>query len=443
MKILAGLHAPDEGHVAVAGRPVRFRSRRDAIRAGIGFIQQEFSLVESLTCAENLLLGHPDERLRLDRRRAARAIVELRERFGIAIKPAQRVRELSMGERQQLEIVIALAWGGRVLILDEPTSSTGESGRELLAAALSAVRAEGIGVVHISHKLPEVLELADRVTVMRHGQTVWEGPAAAAKPDELAQRMVGDASLLEARRQSLAPGRVLLRIDQAVVAGGVGEMPLRDIDLEVRSHEVVGVAGVAGNGQRELARLAAGLTEPDSGTVEAPAGGVGYVAEDRARDSLALALPLVDNAIVHAHRRPELRRWRLLVPAALRAFAGRLLARFHMDPGLLDRARAAWMLSGGNQQRLVLARELDASHGLLALHNPARGLDVAAIHDLFGQLDSFCAAGGGALLISPDLDELIGWADRIHVIYGGRLTESLPADRDAVAAVASRMAGIV
>ena len=175
MKVLAGLHAPDAGEVVVGGEPVRFRSRRDAIRAGIGFIQQEFSLVESLTCAENLLLGHPAERAWLDRRAAARQLLELGERFGVGLRPTQLVRDLAMGERQQLEILIALSWGGSVLILDEPTSATGESGREFLRNAIRALRDAGIGVVYISHKLPEVLELADRVTVMRLGRKVKPG----------------------------------------------------------------------------------------------------------------------------------------------------------------------------------------------------------------------------------------------------------------------------
>jgi general nucleoside transport system ATP-binding protein len=442
MKVLAGLLAPDSGQVVVEGKPVRFRSRRDALQAGIGFIQQEFSLVESLTCAENLLLGHPEKEAFPDRRYAARELRELGDQFEVSLDPLRLVRSLSMGERQQLEILIALAWGGKVLILDEPTSSTGEGGLSFLRTALAQLREKNFGVVYISHKLPEVLEFADQVTVLRLGKKVWEGNASAADAGELARHMVGDAELLSARRQRLAPGEPVLRITRASTRKTEVDRPLHEIDLSVRRHEIVGVAGVVGNGQRELARLAAGLVEPDDGTVEHLGRGVGYVAEDRARDSLALDLPLTDNAIVHAHRRPPIAgRW-FLQPRAIREFSLRLLRKFRMDPDLVDRTDTTRALSGGNQQRLVLGRELEESADILILHNPARGLDVAATHDMFTQLDEFCAHGGGALLISVDLEELIGWADSICVLFDGRLTELFPATRDSISVLATKMAGV-
>jgi simple sugar transport system ATP-binding protein len=442
MKLLAGLERPTEGEVRVDGRVVQFHSRRAGIRAGIGFIQQEFSLVDSLSCSENLLLGHPEHGFLLDRRGAARALAELGARFGAALAPGRLVRDLSMGERQQLEILIALSWGGRVLILDEPTSSTGESGLEFLRGAVDVLRADEIGVVYISHKLPEVLELADRITVMRLGRAVWEGPAAGANASELARAMVGDTTLLTHGREHQPPGDIVLALQDVDVRASDEGRSLHGITLEIGRHEILGIAGVVGNGQRELARLAAGFVEPDDGVARRPIH-AGYVAEDRARDSLALELPPADNAIVHAHRRPPLVRAGFLWSGAIRAFTLRLLQRFSVDPTVIDRANEVRRLSGGNQQRLVLARELEETTDLLVLHNPTRGLDVAARAELFRQLDAFCDAGGAALLISPDLDELLEWSDAVQVLVDGRLTKRLPASREAVDALAERMAGIV
>lgn len=443
MKVLAGLLAPDAGEVLIDGAPARLRSRRDAIRAGIGFIQQEFSLVDSLTCAENLLLGHPDQGVRIDRRRGAREIRELAERFDVRLDPARLVRGLSMGERQQLEILIALAWGGRVLLLDEPTSATGESGLDFLRTALAVLREADVGVVYISHKLSEVLELSDHISVMRLGAKVWEGDTGEATAAELARHLVGDVSLLSAKRRRLSPGEPVLRIDGASTRGGEDdERPLHDVTLRVRRREVVGVAGVVGNGQRELARLAAGLLKPEAGAVERLGDGCGYVAEDRARDSLALNLPLAGNAIVHAHRRPPVVRRGFLRSRPVRRFTLHLLRRFAMDATLVERAATTRELSGGNQQRLVLSREMEESGDLLVLHNPARGLDIAASHDMFEQLARFCEAGGGALLISPDLGELIEWADSIYVLYDGRLSGPLAPSQDSIPELAARMAGL-
>jgi general nucleoside transport system ATP-binding protein len=441
MKMLAGLERPDSGAALLGGKPISLGSRRDGIRAGVGFIQQEFSLVDELTCAENLLLGHPGHGWVLDRHEAARTLAEQAERFGVALDPGRRVRTLSMGERQQLEILIALAWGGRVLILDEPTSATGESGLAFLRTALQLLRDDDVAVIYISHKLPEVLELADRITVMRRGRKVWEGAAEAADAGVLARAMLGEAGLATPSRTRHEPGETVLRLESAGVRWSDGGRSLHDINLEVRRHEVLGIAGVIGNGQRELARLCAGLVDADEGTVT-PARTAGYVAEDRSWDSLALELPPTDNAIVHAHRRPPVVRRGLLRGRAIRDFTLRLLDRFAVDRTIVDRASRADQLSGGNQQRLVLGRELEETRDLLVLHNPTRGLDVAATAELFRQLDAFRESGGAAILISPDLDELLAWADAIQVLVAGRLSERLPADRALADRIAERMAGL-
>ena len=345
-----------------------------------------------------------------------------------------------MGERQQLEILVALSWGGRIVILDEPTSATGESGLVFLRRAVTVLREDEVGVVYITHKLAEVVELADRITVMRRGQKVWEGAAVGVETQQLAAEMVGDTALLSSRRARRQPGEPVLRLEDVSVRASGDGRSLHQVSLVVRQHEILGIAGVVGNGQRELARAAAGLVEPAEGRILRP-GSVGYVAEDRSRDSLALDLAPTENAIVHAHRRPPIVHG-LLRRHAIRAFTRRLLDRFAVDPTVLDRATETRQLSGGNQQRLVLGRELEESSELLVLHNPARGLDVAATADLFRQLDEFCAAGGGAFLISPDLEELLEWANAIHVLFDGRLTERLAAEREAIPLLAERMAGV-
>jgi len=442
MKMLAGLERPDAGEIVLDGRRIVFGSRRDAIRAGISFIQQEFSLVESLTCAENLLLGHPDQRFRLDRAAAARTLHRLGEGYETSLDPDRKVRTLSMGERQQLEILIALSWGARVVILDEPTSATGEAGLRFLRETLRRLREQQVAVVYISHKLPEVLELADWITVMRRGTAVWHGAARGAEAGELARAMVGDTALLVSRREHRSPGAAVLRLEGAELHWSEEGRSLHEITLEVRRHEILGIAGVAGNGQRELARLAAGVIDSDGGAAVRPER-TGYVAEDRARDSLALDLPPTDNGIVHVHRRPPIARAGFLRFDEVRAFTVRLLERFRIDPTAVDRASATVQLSGGNQQRLVLGRELEEATELLVLHNPARGLDLAAAAELYRQLDDFCVAGGAALWISPDLEELLEWADAIQVLVDGRLSDRLPANEAAVAEIAERLAGVV
>lgn len=443
MKLLAGLLPPDAGEIIVGGSAKRFRSRRDAMRHGIGFIQQEFSLVASLTCAENLLLANPHRSGWVDRRAAAVEIRRVASRFDLEIDPTRRVRDLSMGERQQLEIVIALALRSEVLLLDEPTSSTGQAGFAFLQAATKSLKDDGVGVVYVSHKLPEVLELCDWITVMRQGRKVWGGPADAASETELANHMVGEPLSTPSSRRAAKPGEAVLQISAASTGDNDGR-PLRDVTLEVRRGEVVGVAGVVGNGQRELARLAVGLVRPIEGSVMSRVGtpGAGYVAEDRARDGLALGLPLTDNVIVHRHRRPPIVRRGRLQRSEIREFTLRVLERVGLERSLLDRGVTAGALSGGMQQRIVLGREIEESSDLLVLHNPARGLDVKSTSELYAWIDEFSRSGGGTLLISPDLDELIQNCDAIYVLFDGGLTGPFAARSSAIPELASRMAGV-
>lgn len=431
-RLLAGLLEPDAGRVLRDGAPVRFRSRRQAVAAGVAFVQQELSLVRGQTGAENALLGHPATGWLPDRAAAARAIREVAGHLDVDLDPHVAVERLSMGQRQLLEIVIGLSWGARLLILDEPTAATGAAGLRSLRRVLPRLRADGVAVLYITHKLPEVAELAQDVTVMREGAVVATARVGDVPADELAAAMVGEV-LAAPSRSAPEPGDVVLRL------AGVRSAPLRDVDLCVRAGEVVGVAGVVGNGQEELVRVAGGLRRPAGGTVDIAAPSVGVVPEDRDAEALALALPLTDNAILRAHRD---------APCSRRGFLRRTGALAHTRRVLDDlgvrfgsERQAAGSLSGGNQQRLVLGRELLAARGLVVLHNPTRGLDIGASLEVHRRILALADAGTAVLLVSPDLDELLTVSDRVQVLYEGRLSAPVAAAGADVAHLAALMAG--
>jgi general nucleoside transport system ATP-binding protein len=444
MKILAGLLRPDEGHVTLRGRPVRFRSRKEAARAGIGFVQQHFSLVEELTCAENLLLGQPGGGSFVDRRAAGRTLLDLSRRFRLEVEPETPVGELSMGERQRLEILIALSWGASVLILDEPTAALGVAEFAALREIVSSLKAEGVGVIFISHKLPEILELADRVTVMRSGRLVWNGPLEGTDPDALVVAMVGELpSRLPAEEsptEQAEPPEPVLRLLGVSRRGGPGVHPLFEIDLEVHPSEVLGVAGVAGNGQRELALILAGVDPPDAGRAKPEGVRAAYIPEDRARDGLAPTLSVSRNAIVRAHRRMAAPPLRWLSPSSVRGFTRRILGAFAVRPA--DPQAPTTILSGGNQQKLVLGRELDEGPQLIVAHNPARGLDVRTALEVRNRLLEARRRGAAVVLITPDLEELLDLSDRVVVLYQGRIVGTLSRDEVSAGRLGRLMAGM-
>jgi simple sugar transport system ATP-binding protein len=458
MSLLFGLLAPDAGEIRIDGRPARIRSPADARRLGVGMVHQHFTLVGDLTVAENLVL---DERGRstlwLGRRRHLEARVrDLGAGLGFRLDPRARVDELSVGDQQRLEILKAVKRPDlRLLVLDEPTANLSPGEVDDLLAVVRRLVASGCSVVFITHKLREVAAVADRVVVLRRGAVVAERAARATSIEELAQLMVGDRELgAEAvagergERHGAAAavparpgtGPPLVETRGLVVAGRAGRPPaLRGVDLTVERGEVVGIAGVDGNGQTELGEALFGLRPRRGGTIlvdgrDEPALGprraidlgIAYVPADRRRTGLAPSLSLADNLLLGHYRRRRFGRGPLLDRRAVRVFAVERIASFDIRPAE-PRAPAA-RLSGGNQQRVVLARELAFAPRLLIVENPTRGLDVRATEFVHDRLVEAARGGAGVLLVSTDLDEVLNLADRLYVLHEGRLAPA--AERD-------------
>jgi general nucleoside transport system ATP-binding protein len=453
MNVLAGLYRPDEGGVRVGGQDVEFRSPRDAIAAGIGMVHQHFTLVPSQTVAENVLLGLAQPRFRLDLRRSESEIGRLARDVGLKVHPAARIWQLSVGEQQRVEIIKLLFHGARVLILDEPTAVLAPQEIAELFATLRSMVGAGRSVVFISHKLGEVLAIADRITVMRAGRVTAAGidPKSVSRAD-LARLMVGRPVLEQLKRTAVEPGRVVLSVEDVTADNDRGVPALRGASLEVRAGEIVGVAAVAGNGQSELAQVITGMrtcggrvtiagedvaAKPARVSIEA---GVGHVPEDRAGVGSAPNLSLVDNLILRAFRHPPLARGPLLDDGAARHKATDLQRAYAISAPTID--APVRILSGGNLQRLILAREIDAAPKLLIAVQPTRGLDVGAIEGVHQLLLDLRARGTAILLISEELEELLALADRILVMYEGRIaaTFETPTGAD-IEAIGLQMTG--
>ncbi|HEX2051844.1 MAG TPA: ABC transporter ATP-binding protein [Actinomycetota bacterium] len=428
MHVLYGLYPPDEGRILVRGEPVRIASPRAALALGIGMVHQHFVLVDRFTVTENVILGSEDAPV-VDFDAAANRIEELARSYGFAIDPRKRVADLSVGEEQRVEIIKALFRGVDVLILDEPTAVLTPSETVELFHNLDRLRADGKTIVFISHKLDEVLQIADRITVLRRGRVVGETAPKETTKAKLAEMMVGRSVLFRLQKPDVEIGEPVLEIEGLTLDGR-----LHDVDLTVRAGEVLGVAGVEGNGQRELAEVVIGLRAPDSGRVRVDgvdvAGrpvsavrrrGVAYVPEDRHERGLVLDMSLWENAVLGRHRERDYGgRLGMLSIARIKDLATRLIKEFDV------RARGinvdASTLSGGNQQKLILARELEADPRLLLACQPTRGLDVGAIEFVWRQILDQKAAGRAVLLISAELDEIYELSDRIVTIYEGHIT---------------------
>ncbi len=439
LNILAGMLAPDAGTLEVDGREVTLSSPRDAWRLGIGMVHQHFKLVGELTVLENLSLGMRAERrgFGLPYDRVRRRVADLTERTGLQVALGARVSDLSVGERQRVEILKALLRDPRVLVLDEPTAVLTPGEVDALFQLLRGLASSGTAVALVAHKLDEVLAVAQRVTVLRDGRTVLEGSAGEVEPERLVRAMVGEAPVPGERAEGTPPARKGGEVVAALRGVGFRDASgwrVRDVSLEVERGRIVGVAGVEGNGQRELARLLAGRTEPHEGEVVLPAG-TGFIPQDRTREGLIADFDLVENMGLAFHRGRGLMPWssvRQRAEAVRRDYAVRA-------PGVGTLAGA---LSGGNQQRIVVGRELSVARDLLVAENPTRGLDIAATRFVRDLLADLVAAGDGSpppgmVLISGDLDEVLELSDRILVMVRGRLVP-VPDDartRDAIGAL--------
>jgi simple sugar transport system ATP-binding protein len=421
MHVLYGLQAPDAGTVAIGDREVRLRSPRDAMAAGIGFVHQHFSQVPAMTVAENVALGATGRRYHP--RAAAAAVRSLAAATGLELDPTARVTDLAVGMRQRLEIVKALARDTRVLVLDEPTGALAPREVDDLFAALRRLAQGGVTVALITHKLREVAAIADTVTVLRNGATVLERPAAGCTAAELADAMVGQGAgrrerseALEEREPEPPAGGQTARLEVAHLrVQRHGVCVVEDVSLVVRTGEIVGVAGVEGNGQRELLRALAGFTPCEGLVVVGGNGRIGFIPEDRQREGLVLGFDIADNLALGAPGRfwRDRRQLGSAAAAAIADFGIR-------TPGPHEPASR---LSGGNQQKVVLARELGRQPALVIAENPTRGLDLRSTADVHERLRRAARQDGAAVLLySTDLDEVLTIADRVAVMAAGRWT---------------------
>jgi general nucleoside transport system ATP-binding protein len=429
MSVLTGLYRPDEGELSLEGRPVRFASPRDAIAAGVGMVHQHFKLVGPLTVAENVVMGEAGGLL-LNRKAIARKIREVSEAYNLKVDPEARVDTLSVGEQQRVEILRLLYRGARVLILDEPTAVLTPQEAQALFVTLRAMAGRGNGVIIITHKLHEVMSVSDRCTVLRRGRTVGTVETARTTPAVLTEWMVGHTVSLERHKQPVEPGPVALSVEEVWVSGERGTPAVRGASLQVRRGEIMGIAGVAGNGQRELAEAIAGVRKVTRGQVKVE-GGLAYIPEDRLGSGLVPNLNLADNAYLRAFR------------------TGRMADRWNYARSLLEQfdVRAASvrvpikLLSGGNQQKLLVGRELLSDPTVIVAAQPVRGLDIAATEAVHNLLLQARAEGKAILLISEDLDELVALSDRIAVLFEGRVVGTVEASPDRIPAIGMMMAG--
>jgi general nucleoside transport system ATP-binding protein len=434
MNVLYGLYSPDEGEIRIKGDPVRMRSPKDAIDHGIGMVHQHFMLIPVMTVAENIVLGNEplDAGVLLDYGAARKRVEELARTFGFRIDPDARVEAITVGQQQRVEILKALYRGAEILILDEPTAVlTPQEALELFEILRTLVR-EGMSIIFISHKLGEVLEIADRITVLRRGKAVDTVPRAGATEEGLARMMVGREVLLRVEKAAAQPTDPALRVEDIRVLDDRRLEAVRGVSFEVRRGEIVGIAGVDGNGQSELIDALSGLRHPTSGKVRlgdrdvtgASAGqildlGLGHIPEDRQRRGLVLDFTLAENIALHDFDRPPNSRFGWLFPKRMIRRAQGLLRQFDVRGGGAQTRAAA--LSGGNQQKVVLAREMARDPKLLIAAQPTRGLDVGAIEFVHRRLVEARDGGEAVLLVSLELDEILSLSDRILVLYEGRV----------------------
>jgi len=434
MKMLYGLEAPDEGEISIRGQVERIDSPRKAIELRIGMVHQHFMLVDNFTVAENVVLGsEPARNGVLDLDQATKRIEELSRGFGTPLDPRARVEDLAVGQQQMVEILKLLYRGADILILDEPTAVLVPQEIEELFDNLRKLREQGKTIIFIAHSLEEVLEIADRITVLRDGKVVGTVVAADTTKEQVAELMVGRPVLLRRVEGKATPGQPLLQVKGLFVAVG-GKERVRDVDLLLRQSEIYGLAGVEGNGQVELVEALVGLRRPDGGSVyldnddltredvrSRREKGLAYIPEDRHARGMVLQMSLWENSVLGQQERKPFSRRGILFPKAMKARAAELIERFRvkatsvLEPG--------YALSGGNQQKLVLAREFAGQPKLLIAAHPTRGLDIGATEFVWQQLVNARDAGLAVLLISSNLDEILALSDRIGVLFDGRLVK--------------------
>jgi general nucleoside transport system ATP-binding protein len=434
MNVLYGLTQPDEGEIVIDGKPAKFGSPKDAIAAGIGMVHQHFMLVPVFTVAENVTLGIEETGRAglLDRRKTRRDVRELSHRYGLDVNPDALVEHLPVGIQQRVEIIKALVRQANVLILDEPTAVLTPAETEELFRIIRQLRDGGTSVIFISHKLKEVQAIADTITVLRRGKVVGQRTPPATEED-LASLMVGRDVQLRVTKAPARPGEVVLSVSDLAVAGEHGDLPVRGLSFDVRAGEILGIAGVQGNGQTELCEALMGLRPTLAGSVTLNGrdlthampwarlrAGVAYVPEDRREDGLVGSFSVAENLILDTYDRAPFASGINLNLPAIRANATTLIEEF--DVRTESPATPAGTLSGGNQQKVILAREVGREHEVLIASQPTRGLDVGSIEFVHRRIVQQRDHGVAVVIVSSELDEIYALADRIAVMYEGKIT---------------------
>ncbi len=447
MNILFGYYSNDEGQIFIKGEKADLSSPRDAISRGVGMIHQHFALVPSQTVLENIIVGADSGKgIFLDLKSARRTLMELQERFGLQIDPEARVWTLSVGEQQKVEILKALYREVDILIMDEPTAVLGPTETADLFTTLRSLVKEGCSVVFISHKLNEVMEISDRIVVLRGGQVVAERRSDEINTRELANLMVGRELLENIEKKELPPGQPVLKIQNLNALNDKKLPALRNLDLVVRENEIVGIAGISGNGQKELAEVLFGMRPPVDGFIEisskplkfgSPAAAIksnmGRIPEDRMDTGLLMDLSVEENLILENHSSAEFHTFGLMKSKRIQRFSQDLITRYSIKTAGRDAVTKS--LSGGNLQKLMLARELAGKPVLIIASQPTRGLDVGAMEYIHQRILQERERGAGILLISEDLDEIFSLSDRIVVIFEGEImgeTQGTTASREQI-----------
>ncbi|HKP19686.1 MAG TPA: ABC transporter ATP-binding protein [Gaiellaceae bacterium] len=442
MNILYGLYHPDEGEMYLKGKRVSFASAKDAIGSGIGMVHQHFMLIPVMTVAENIVLAEEPTYggVMLDFGEARKRVRELSERFGLAVDPDARIQDITVAQQQRVEILKALYRGAEILVLDEPTAVLTPQESQELFAIIDSLRSQGKSIIFISHKLHEVLAVADRISVLRRGKKIDTVPKEGATEESLARAMVGREVLLRVEKPPAKPSDTLLEVEDLHVFDERGLEKVAGVSFRVRAGEIVGIAGVDGNGQTELIDALTGLRRPSAGTVtvagkaygasstprEMLDAGVGHIPEDRQRRGLVLEFSIAENIALHDYAFEPDSKWGWLYPARLLERARKLIADFDIRGGG-PRTRAGG-LSGGNQQKVIVAREVARNPKVLIAAQPTRGLDVGAIEYVHRRLVAERDEGRAILLVSLELDEILSLSDRILVMFEGRIVGEYPPD---------------
>ena len=456
MNILFGIYSADSGQILWKGEPVRFASPKDAIAAGIGMVQQHFSLVRKMTVLDNIILNLRDNRFVLDRKQARQRVCALAEKYGLTVDPDAQVGSLSVGEQQRVEILKALYRDVELLILDEPTGVLTPQETAQFFEVLRALQKEGYGIIIITHRMSEIMAISDRGTILRDGKKVAQLITAETQPDELSRHMIG-RELNESYDVDTPPGEeTLLSLEAISLPRKKKGHPLHDITLELRRGEILGVAGVEGNGQKELAEIITGIQHPSQGRVvldgqeiqrenvrQRYERGVVYISDDRLNDSLVTDMDMTENLMLRDYCRAPFSHKGLLDRKAMLQTAKEKIQRYQVrSSGTSGEATPVRLLSGGNQQKLIVAREIHDRAQVVVASQPTRGLDIGATEFVRDRLVEQRNAGKGVLLISADLEEIMALSDRIAVLFGGRIVGVLTRQEATVEKIGLLMGGI-